>query len=210
MHPTEAELLATYQVSRATVRQALEMLVNDGLVYRQRGRGTFVSRPTVEQELNRIVSFSEDMDRLGFRAGTRILNAELIAADTRLVQSLDVNPGEEIAHLGRLRLADEEPMSLENSFLVHRYCPGVLDAYHAHHSLRALLKEEFGVVLSTAVQKIRAVTVDEDTAAALDIDSGAAALSIERISYTEQNVPVELLITYHRGDRYTLFNELKA
>ncbi len=210
MHPTEAELLETYQVSRATVRQALEMLVSDGLIFRQRGRGTFVSRPTVEKELNRIVSFTEDMERLGFTARTQILDAQLQPADDSLAATLDVAVGDEVAYLKRLRLADDEPMGLENSMLVHRYCPGILEQYEPHHSLRALLRDEYGVILASATQKIRSVTADQATSAALGIDLGAALLYIERISYTDGNAPIELLKMFHRGDRYTLYNELKA
>lgn len=210
MHPTEAELLETFQVSRATVRQALDMLVADGLVFRQRGRGTFIARPTVEKELNRIVSFTEDMERLGFTAGTQILAAEVQQADEAIVHILDVNRGQEIAYLKRLRLADDDPMSLEESVLVHHYCPGILDAYQPHHSLRQLLQQQYGVVLATATQKVRAISADETVAESLSVDEGAAILYIERISFTDANVPIEFLKTYHRGDKYTLYNELRA
>ena len=73
--PSEPELMATYEVSRVTVRQVLDMLVNDGLIYRQRGKGSFVASPTLEQSMARIVSFTEDMQQRGLQPGTKVLRA---------------------------------------------------------------------------------------------------------------------------------------
>jgi GntR family transcriptional regulator len=72
MLPPESELMQRFEVSRITVRQVLDMLVRDGLIYRQQGRGTYVAHPTIEQTQVRIVSFTEDMLQRGFRPGTTI------------------------------------------------------------------------------------------------------------------------------------------
>ena len=126
MLPAESELMQRFGVSRITVRQVLDMLVRDGLIYRQQGRGTFVAHPTIEQTQVRIVSFTEDMRQRGFRPGTEVLEAGLMPAPADIAGKLAVEPGEELAHLRRLRLADDEPMSIEDAYLVHRYFPGVL------------------------------------------------------------------------------------
>ncbi len=208
MLPTETELLEQYELSRTTVRQSLDMLVNDGLIYRQRGRGTFVSHPTIEQGLLRIISFTEDMRQRQMEPHTVVLSSDLIPAPDDIAEALQVAPGEEVANLERLRLADAEPMSLETSYLLHRLCPGVLRYDYAVRSLRHTLASEYDLHLVYASQKIRAVTASRKQAQVLSVEPGAALLFIERISYTEQHVPVEFLRTYHRGDRYTLYNEL--
>jgi GntR family transcriptional regulator len=208
--PSETELVEQYQVSRATVRQALDGLVSDGLIVRRRGQGTFVAPHNVEQGLVRIVSFTEDMQRRGLKPSTKLLSAELVSATDMLSGALEVPVGEPLARIDRLRLADGEPMSLELSYLVHRYCPGVLEQDYTSQSLRRMLEETYGLRISSARQSIRAVSATADLAHALSIPKGAALLSIERISFTEYDVPIEYLHLYHRGDRYSLHGDLRG
>jgi GntR family transcriptional regulator len=210
MLPPESELINTYQVSRTTVRQVLDMLVNEGLIYRQRGRGTFVAQPTVEQAMVRIVSFEEDMRQRGLTASTKVLSSQLLPAPKEIADLLQIEPGEELARLERLRLADGEPMSVEETNLVHRYCRGVLEGDYAATSLRETLDREHGIRWSRAKQVIRAVPATEHLAKALSVPLGAALLYVERTSYSQQDLPVELLRLYYRGERYFLYTELQG
>lgn len=208
--PSEFILMEQYQVSRATVRQALDELSSDGLIYRKQGRGTFVSPPTVEQGLVRIVSFTEDMQQRGFTPGTRLVSAGLIPATEVLAQELQINVGDSLARIERLRLADSEPMSVEVSFLVHQYCPGILAQDYTAFSLRRVLEENYRIHITSAQQTIQAISATEEMADLLAIETGDALLFIERISFSEFNVPVEYLRLYHRGDRYTLHADLRG
>jgi GntR family transcriptional regulator len=189
------------------VRQVLDRLVNEGLIYRQRGRGSFVAHPTVEQALVRIISFTDDMHQRGFKPGTEVLSSGLVPAPADIARRLEIEPGEELAHLKRLRLAEGEPMSVEESFLVHRHCPGVLDGDYATNPLREALVG-YGIRWLHARQTIRAILAPKDLARVLSIEPLAALLFIERVSYSQQHVPVEFLRIYYRGDRYILYNEL--
>ena len=210
MLPPESELVERYQVSRTTVRQVLDMLVNEGLIYRQRGRGTFVAHPTLEQGLVRIVSFTQDMRQRGCKPGTEVLFSGLVPAPEDIAKKLEIEPGEELARLDRLRLADGEPMSIEESHLVHRYCPGVLEGDYAANSLREALERDHSIRLVRAKQVIRAILAPSKLAGLLSIPSKSALLFIERISYSQQDVPVEFLRIYYRADRYSLYNELQG
>jgi GntR family transcriptional regulator len=206
--PAESELTDRFQVSRTTVRQVLDMLVNEGLIYRQRGRGSFVAHPTVEQALVRIISFTDDMRQRGFRPGTRVLSADLVPAPPDIAQKLEIEPTEELARLKRLRLADGEPMSVEESFLVHRHCPGILKGDYASNPLREALMRDYGIRWSHAKQTIRAVSASPGLARVLSMEPKSALLFLERVSFSMQNVPVEFLRVHYRGDRYILYNEL--
>jgi GntR family transcriptional regulator len=208
--PSETALVEQFDVSRATVRQAFDELVSDGLIYRKRGRGTFVAPPSVEQSLVRIVSFTEDMRQRGLVPGTRLLSATLVSAPAVIADRLGVEPGIELARIERLRLADNEPMSVEASYLVHRYCRGVLDTDYTKNSLRQILEERYGIRIARAQQTIQAIQPPRPVARALDIDYKAPVLFLERISYSEYDVPIEFLRIYHRGDRYTLHADLRG
>lgn len=210
MLPPESELIEEYQVSRTTVRQVLDMLVNEGLIYRQQGRGTFVAPPTVEQGLVRIISFTEDMRQRGLKPTSKVLSSDVIPAPQDIAEKLEIEPGEELARLERLRLADDEPMSIEDSYLVHRYCPGVLRGDYASSPLREALEHDYGIRLVRAKQVIRAILATPMLARLLSIPSKSALLHIERVSYSQQDMPVEFLRICYRADRYALYNELQG
>lgn len=209
MLPAESELVDQYDLSRSTVRQALELLVNDGLIYRKRGQGTFVARATFEQNLTRIVSFWEDMKQRGHEPATKVLSSELVPSPEDVAQALEIEPGEELANIVRLRIADGETMSVEHSFLVHKYCPGVTQRDYANSSLRQMLADEYNINLVYAKQKIRAVAASSSLAKDLMIEPRDPLLYVERVTFSDLDIPIEFLRIFHRGDRYTFFSELR-
>ncbi len=209
--PGETELMETYEVSRNTVRDVLDMLVNEGLIYRHRGKGSFVAEQSLEQVLIRIVSFTEDMRRRAIQPSSRVLTTELLPAPEEIATRLEIPPGEELALLRRLRLGNDEPMSIEESYFVHRYCPGFLTRHdYSQNSLREAMAQDYGIRWSSAKQIIRAVNATRDQADILRVPAKSALLEIERVTYDEQYRPVEFLRIFYRGDRYSLYNELNS
>ncbi len=208
--PTEAELIESYGVSRITVRKVLDMLVKEGLIYRQAGRGTFIAHATLEQGLSHIISFTEDMQRRGFTVTTRVLSSRLIPAPDYIAEKLHIRAGEELAQLERLRLADGEPMCIENAHFVHRYCRGILEHDFAVHSLREIKIQKFGIRWIRARQTIRAIGATAEIADLLGIKKKSPLLFFERVSFSQNNIPVEFLQAYYRADRYILYSELQG
>ncbi len=194
MIPSEPELTEAYGVSRITLRQ--------------QGRGSFVARPALEKGMVRIVSFTEDMRQRGLTPRTVVLAAGLLPAPLEIAERLRVPPGEELVRLERLRLAEEEPLSIEEAYLIHRLCPDLLQFDFARESLREVLARAYGIRFSRARQTIRAIHAPESVAAVLGVPPDAALLYIERVTYSLTNVPVEFLRISYRGDRYVLYNEL--
>jgi GntR family transcriptional regulator len=209
LFPTEMELMTEYQVSRATIRQVMERLVREGLVFRQQGRGTFVAEPTLEQGLSRIISFTEDMRRRGLVPETRILAEEIFSANPDVCRALNLREAEKVAYLKRLRLANNEALCIEESFISDSLCPGLFKTDFSVQPLRETLDEQFGIRIVRALQKIHAITASHEIARELQIPSNSALLFIERTSFNELDQPIEFLRLYFRGDRYSLYNELR-
>jgi GntR family transcriptional regulator len=210
MIPPESELCHTYQVSQITARQALDNLVSDGLIFRQRGRGSFVAQPAIETSLSRIVSFTEDMRSRGYEPGSQVVFAGVVAAEPAIAQKLKIEPGDELAQLNRLRFADGQPLSVERSSLVHELCPDVLAGDYEANSLRVMLFTEYGLKLVRAEQSIRALSANKALAPLLAISPGDPLLVVERVSFTQTNVAVEYLQIYYRADRYVFHVELQG
>ncbi len=208
MIPPESELIASYKVSRITVRKVLEMLVAERLIVRERGRGSFVAQPKLEHGMTRIVSFTDDMRQRGFVPGTRIIFSGLVPAPRIIADALSVPEGEELARIDRLRLADDEPLCVEESFLIHRHIPGILEHDLVKDSLREIKQREYGIRWSRARQTIQAIAAPPDIARLLSIRTGSPLLYFERVTWSQDNIAMEYLRIYYRADRYILHNEL--
>jgi GntR family transcriptional regulator len=208
--PSESELIVEFKVSRITIRQVLDMLVREGLIYRERGRGSFVSHPTLEKNMERIVSFTDDMRQRGFRPGTRILAAEILAAPSDIADRLQIAAGQELIRLERLRLADGEPLSIEESFLIHAQTPGLLERDLENSPLREVLVRDYGIRWIRAKQVIRGGVASAATAHLLGVKANAALLIVERVSYSQLDIPAEFLRIQYRADRYAFYLELQA
>ena len=206
--PPESELLTQYEVSRITVRKVLAMLVAEGLLVRERGRGSFVASPKLEHGMTTIVSFTDDMRQRGFSPGTKIIFMGLVPAPRAIADALSVPEGEELARIDRLRLADEQPMCVEESFLIHHHLPGILEHDLANDSLREIKQREYGIRWSRARQTIQAVPAAPEIARLLSVKTGAPLLFFDRVTFSQDNVAMEYLRVYYRADRYTLHNEL--
>lgn len=210
MLPSEASLMKQHNVSRATVRQALDELVSDGLIYRRQGRGTFIAPSTAAPGLVRLVGFTEDMLQRGLTPATKLISASLVPASDRLASALHIAEGEPLARIERLRLADGVPIGVEIAFLAQQHCPGILTQDYTMHSLREMLESKYQIRLTRARQQIRAAAAAEEMAEVLDIVAGFPLLYIERVSYSEVGLPMEFLQLYYRSDCYALHADLRG
>jgi GntR family transcriptional regulator len=150
------------------------------------------------------------MKQRGMIPRTEVLFSDLVPAPEDVAEQLDIKPGVEMARIERLRLANNEPLSIEESFLVHSYCPGILAEDYADSPLREALENKYGIQIVRAKQVIRAVRATTRQAQLLTVTARSPLLFLERVSYSQNNMPVEFLRIYYRGDRYSLFNELNG
>ncbi|MDI7247212.1 MAG: GntR family transcriptional regulator [Bacillota bacterium] len=199
--PTEKELAAEYAVSQITVRQALARLASEGLVERCQGRGTFVSQPSVVQDILDLGGFSAGLASAGIEIETRLLGAGIVAASEGVSQRLKVAQAASVIEVRRVRLTAGVPISLQTSYMPCELCRPILDRDLARESLFSLLTEACGLELVRAEEVLSAVTVDEYEAKVLLVTPGSPAFLVRRTTFDRNGTPVEFVKSVLRGDR---------
>jgi GntR family transcriptional regulator len=198
----ERTLAADLGVSRATLRQALAVLADSGVVRRVPGRGggTFVSKDKIERDTSRVVGVPALLRSQGVVAGTRVLSAGLSAADEPVAHALGLRRGDLVVDLNRIRLADGSPIVVEHArFPADRFL-GLLEL-PLGGSVYELLDEHFGTRPAEAVERIEVVTASPDEAQVLDVPAGSPLLAITRTTYNADGAPFEFSQDLFRGDR---------
>jgi len=203
--PPERELAEEFAVSRITVRKALEGLVEEGLLSRRRGAGTFVTGARVEKSFSKLSSFSEDMLSRGRRPNSVWVNRSIGTVTPEESLALGLSPGAAVYRFHRVRFADETPMAIEYSS-VPAYCLPSLEA--VDYSLYDAL-ERAGNRPTRALQRLRAVSFTAEQAETLHVSPGDAGLLIERRGFLRDGRASEFTQSYYRGDAYDLVAELK-
>jgi GntR family transcriptional regulator len=197
---SDAELSALFNVSRMTVRQAAQRLVDEGLIYRVPGVGTFVAEPKVHRDMARLRSFTEEMARRGAVAGSRVLSAELRAGTADELAALHLAPRSMVTHVRRLRLADGKPVAIENVVLPMS-CSAVLNEDLEHSSLHEALRT-LGEIPTSATGTLVAANADAEDAKLLQVEPGAALLVEERLIVNQSGQPLEKTQTRYLGDEF--------
>ncbi|MFB9953099.1 GntR family transcriptional regulator [Rhizobium puerariae] len=204
--PAERDLADYANVSRVTVRKAVDDLVKDGLLTRRHGSGTFVVKPMsrVQQPLTRLTSFTEDMARRGLVTKSEWLERGLFHPSPEEMMMLGLAPGTKVARLGRLRIANDMPLAIERASISAEFLP---DPSAVANSLYAVLEKKNARPVR-AIQRISACNMNNPDAGLLAVPIGAAGLSIERVSYLASGRVVELTRSLYRGDAYDFVAEL--
>jgi GntR family transcriptional regulator len=208
--PTEFDLCQSFNVSRITVRRALSELVAEGYLERISGRGTFVSQPPINQSLNQLTGFTEEMVGRGLRPGSTVLDVRSIPADGDVASQLSISTGENIIVLKRLRLASDEPIAVETAYLPVRYFEGLESENLEGRSLYKIMRERFGIVPTRAVQKISASACPDDKARLLYVPRKSPVLHIFRTTYDQSERAIEWAESFYRGDKFVFQAELVA
>ena len=198
----ERALAAELGVSRATLRQALAVLADSGVVRRipGRGGGTFVSKDKIERDTSRVVGVPALLRSQGVVAGTRVISAGLSGADEPAAQALGIRRGDLLVDLVRIRLADGSPISVEHATLPADRFPGLLEL-PLGGSVYELLEEHFGTRPGEAVERIEVVSASQDEALLLDVLPGSPLIAITRTTTDGHGEPFEFSHDLFRGDR---------
>lgn len=195
--PSERELSEQFGVSRMTARSALSLLENEGYLYRRPPRGTFVAEPRVAF---RIGSFSDEIARTGRRPGAVVLWAEEREPTPSAVKALDLAPGDRVHALQRLRLADDEPIAIETTYVPADLTPGLLDL-ELSGSLWGVLRERYDVVPVAATAQIQSIVIDDGSCSRLGVRSASPGILLTRRTTDASGRCIEFARDVYRADR---------
>jgi GntR family transcriptional regulator len=198
--PSDAELCELFEVSRMTARHAVQQLVTEGLLYRRRGQGTFVTARPIPRLLGSPLSFSESMRRRGLQASSQLLEAGLVEPDAADAEALGLAPGEQAVLVERLRLADGIPMAIEHAVL-HPSLQPVLEADLESGSLHSAM-ESLGRIPTRAQAQVTARTASARERRLLQLGPGGVVLAERRVISDQNGEPLEHTETRYAAERY--------
>lgn len=210
MIPSEKQLCDIYGISRTTVRQALDKLAKENLIIRRRGRGSYIANPKVHRNLDHLYNFTDDMKRIGLSPSSKVIMSRVIEASENMSKLFNISDNADVFKLVRVRLADNEPLLLEETYIPLYVCPDITNIDFNKNSLYSILQTMYGLKLEKATETYEAVNLDIETAKILNCQSLSAAFSIQRIGYLENDTAFELTNSLVRSDKCVFTVELKT
>ncbi|WP_312476252.1 GntR family transcriptional regulator [Neobacillus sp.] len=206
--PAEREYAEKYQISRMTVRQAFTQLVNEGYLHRLQGKGTFVAERKIEQPLQGLTSFTEDMKARGLTPGSQLIHFEIIPATTQIAGQLSIPEYGPVYEIKRIRLADGVPMALETNYISANLVKGLTEQI-VNQSLYAYIEGKLNLRIDSASQVIESSIASPIEVKYLSITKGAPVMLIQRNTYLKDGTPVEFVKSAYRADRYKFMIQMK-
>ncbi len=208
--PSEVELSKMCGVNRNTLRQAIGELTAAGLLRKEKGTGTFVSRPSprgLHHKLERISSFRDMLGQSGIKARTKVIGKKIETADDYVAGNLFLGSSKNVVVISRVRAGNGTPYIYEKSYLPADLFEGILE-HDLTGSMYDLISKHFNIELARGKQTISAVNLNAKIAKILNVPANSAAIFAEYLTFDEKSMPIELLHSYYRGDKYTLEIEL--
>lgn len=200
--PSERELCEYHEISRMTVNKALEQLVQEDYLYREKGKGTFVAERKESKVFSPLASFTAEMKAQGLTASTKIRDWEIVEAGEELARQLKLAPGERVYRIERLRLIEGTPFLLEKTYLPVKLCPGLKEEMLSDQSLYRILRERYHYRLERAEATVEPVLISGGTAAVLNVAEGIMGLLFYQLTFLEGGKPVEYTRAFYRSDDY--------
>jgi GntR family transcriptional regulator len=200
--PAESDIGSSFGVSRITVRQALNDLQKEGVIFKIPGKGTFVSKPKAFQELTQLEGFAEAMSRRGYEIYNRVSAIDTVPAAPHVARQLGLAAGALVTEIRRIRLLNREPVSLEVTYVPPELGERLRQEDLAARDIFLILENDYGIALGKADLRIDAILADHALSAALQIGEGMPVLRIERLTHTAGGKPLDFEYLYFRGDAF--------
>lgn len=206
--PGERQLIDMYQVSRITVRQAIGDLVNEGLLYRIHGKGTFVSSVKIERAVARYIGVAEELLLSGYEVDIEILKSGLITADAEVYKALKIPDENKLFMIQRRVFANKQILFVDYSYLPS-FMADLFKNVDLTQDLLFTILEKSGYKISYGEEWIGAGRPSKEEAAYLECKPGSPVLIIKRNTYLENDIPINYGVIVYRSDRYEYYVKLK-
>ena len=201
--PSEQELATQFKVSRMTIRESIEDLVDEGLLYRRHGVGTFVAYPHLQRDHTRLTSFFDKAENEGIQVRATLLSKDVLPAKPKIAQALDLPVGSKVIRVKTLRFADNVPITVHDAYVPHSLFACIFDENLEVQHLWTLY-EKCGYKVKRAIQRLEAREATKEISHLMKIKEGAPILFKERTVYADDGTPIEFTYCYNRGDIYSL------
>ena len=201
----EEDLAAAIGISRGTVRKAIAQLIDEDLLVRIHGRGTFVSSGIVEQPLaEQLITFSEDLILRGIRFETQVLDQRLMEPDPRVAAALRIENTEPVLFIKRVRVVEEEPVIVLDNYVCQSICPGIEDVDFTRMRLFETLEDKFNITLAGGRRTFEARLADEQVSNLLRLRVGDPIMYMDQVTSMRDGRPIEFSNLWLRADRYRI------
>jgi GntR family transcriptional regulator len=200
--PSESELGNLYSVSRITVRQALNDLQKEGLIFKIHGKGTFVAKPKAFQNVSKLQGLAEAMSQMGYEVVNQLRSLKFIKATAVIAERLNLSEGEIVAEIKRVRLINREPVSLEVTYVAQDLGEQLQKADLISRDIFLIIENDCGIALGHADLAIDAVLAEAELTSALKVTEGSPIMRIERLTHSADGKPLDFEYLYYRGDAF--------
>ncbi len=202
--PSELEISAQMNVSRMTARKALDTLVSKGILYRRKGKGTYVADSTVSYNLTTMHSFSHILKSRGYEVSTRVLRVDVGPGEPDILEQLHLGVDTRLIVIRRLRLVDGKAAAIHIAYLEHRIYAPILEVDLSSESLLDAMHKILGVQLAYSQDSVQADIVKLEEARLLELEPGSPVLRVEGVTYSEYGEPTRVSRAVYRGDLFKL------
>ncbi len=208
--PSEPKLMQTYNLSRTTVRKAIDELVNEGYLYKKQGKGTFVKGRGFEQGLIKLSGCSEDIRRYGLEPKPYVLKENIEKPSKKVAKMLGISPNEDTFYMERVIYGDDIPINKNKSHIPYALVPGIEDVDFNKESLYKVIEKDYGIVITRAIRTVEAILASEEVALQLKVKEGAPVMLFKGQVYGQyrgMEVTVEYFEAIYRSDQFQFYIE---
>lgn len=198
---SDTELVEKYGVSRGTIREAVKLLIQQGYLVREQGRGTFVTKPKIEQDSKKLMGFTELMEKNGMSPSAKVVKKKIVDAPMKLIKLMQLDEGDKVVQLVRVRFGNDEPLIVEQSYFVNDYFQPIYEMDLESNSIYQLLYNYTNTRLGEARQQISAIRAENPENELLSVDLGTPLLLMKRLIKTKENQFFQYSEDLYRSDR---------